>query len=337
VGLRNINNTCYMNTVVQALFLTTSFLQRIFTFELTLKPKASKVDQEDHTFGVKLVALLRKQLALMSLTRQPHVDIQELLDSFPPDYRSGEQQDVTEALNFVLDKLGGHEQSLVNDTFGGSLSEMTQCLVCSSVKRRSESFTDLVLKVPSEQETQWYGAPSAQQLLDRRLEWESMSSEDKVWCDYCNCEQQAGRWSEITKPPAHLCIQLNRFNFDPQKMTFTKEKSPVVVDGPVYIGSCTYDLYMSIIHTGKDASSGHYYAIGSRSEFHMGHDAQWHVLDDSQVKEPDYALLSGTSEKLDDNPYVLFYRCREAPPTGPVHVPQQCADFVRKEDAIAAQ
>ena len=43
VGLQNTNNTCYMNSFMQALFLTDAFVWRIYDFTLKLKAKASKL------------------------------------------------------------------------------------------------------------------------------------------------------------------------------------------------------------------------------------------------------------------------------------------------------
>merc|ERR1719156_309443 len=106
-----------MNTVVQTLFMTNAFVTRLFEFQLGLKQNPSKVDKEDFEFGQRLLSKLRHQLARMMVTEQPHLDIIELLNIFPDDYRNGSQQDVTETVLNVFDKLGGQEQGLVRDVF----------------------------------------------------------------------------------------------------------------------------------------------------------------------------------------------------------------------------
>ena len=61
---------------------------------------------------------------------------------------------------------------------------------------------------------------------------------------------------------AHLCLCLNRFTFNMESFDFTKEKTPVKIDESLWIGGYEYERYHAIIHSGKDASSGHYYAMG---------------------------------------------------------------------------
>jgi len=116
-------------------------------------------------------------------------------------------------------------------------------------------------------------------------------------------------------------------------MNFTKEKTPIQVGGSLQIGPFTYDLYMVIIHTGKDASSGHYYAMGRRSEVTEGSN-EWMTLDDSQIKPADMSILTGqVSDKMkDDNPYVLFYRCQQAPPTPELRIPGFLVEDAGRED-----
>jgi len=275
-----------------------------------------------------------RQMARMSMTKYKHTDIAEILNSFPPEYRSGTQQDVTETIRFVFDKLGGFEQRLIRDVFAGELSEKLQCQVCGTVKSRPETFSDLVLSVPKAEEVMRAGVvPTTQALLDQRLQYELMDVTEPVFCDCCQQKQRAGKWCEIVSPPSHICVCLNRFSFDVQAMDMVKEKTPVRVDGTVQIGPFTYVLYFVIVHTGKDATSGHYYAIGHRSEEGPSQ-GEWMTMDDSQLKPADMSLLSGhVSEKMkDDTPYVLFYRCQQAPPTPMPFVPQQLAESVRRED-----
>jgi ubiquitin carboxyl-terminal hydrolase 35/38 len=105
-----------------------------------------------------------------------------------------------------------------------------------------------------------------------------------------------------------------------QTYDFTKEKTPVKIDEGLWIGGYEYELYNTIIHSGKDAHSGHYYAIGRRSEPTPGGDCGWYTMDDSEIKEPEgpeVSLLTGNppEELVNDNAYVLFLRCKQAPPT----------------------
>ena len=148
VGLQNTNNTCYMNSFMQALFLTDAFVWRIYDFTLKLKAKASKIDEEDFEFGRKVVELLQKQFAKMALTKHQHTDIWDILQAFPGDYRSGEQQDVTETIRFVFDKLGRSDQALLREVFAGQLQEKIQCRECGKIKVREETLQIWCFRCP---------------------------------------------------------------------------------------------------------------------------------------------------------------------------------------------
>ena len=336
VGLQNTNNTCYMNSFMQALFLTDAFVWRIYDFTLKLKAKASKIDEEDFEFGKKVVELLQKQFAKMALTKHQHTDIWDILQAFPSDYRSGEQQDVTESIRFVMNTLGGGDQDLLREVFAGQLQEKIQCRKCGKIKVREETFTDLVLPVPTAEQAKESGiVPTMQKLLEERLKCEEMDDPNNlVTCENCQTKTFAVKWSEITQPPQHLCLCLNRFTYNKQTYDFTKEKTPVKIDEGLWIGGYEYELYNTIIHSGKDAHSGHYYAIGRRSEPTPGGDCAFYTMDDSQIKEADVSLLAGNPPEklLDDNAYVLFLRCKQAPPTPEFRIPLSLVEYVKKQD-----
>ena len=324
---------------MQALFLTDAFVWRIYDFTLKLKAKASKIDEEDFEFGKKVVELLQKQFAKMALTKQKHTDIRDILEAFPSDYRSGEQQDVTESIRFVMNTLGGGDQALLREVFAGQLQEKIQCRKCGKIKVREETFTDLVLPVPTAEQAKESGiVPTMQKLLEERLKCEEMDDPNNlVLCEKCNEKTCSVKWSEITQPPQHFCLCLNRFTFNKQTYDFTKEKTPVKIDEGLWIGGYEYELYNTIIHSGKDAHSGHYYAIGRRSEPTPGGDCGWYTMDDSEIKEPEgpeVSLLTGNppEELVNDNAYVLFLRCKQAPPTGELRIPLSLVEYVKKQD-----
>ena len=336
VGLQNTNNTCYMNSFMQALFLTDAFVWRIYDFTLKLKAKASKIDEEDFEFGKKVVELLQKQFAKVALTKHQHTDIWDILQAFPADYRSGEQQDVTETIRFVFDKLGGSDQALLREVFAGQLQEKIQCRECGKIKVCEETFTDLVLPVPTAEHAKESGiVPTMQKLLEERLKCEEMDDPNNlVTCENCRMKTLAVKWTEITRPPQHVCLCLNRFSYNMQTRDFNKEKTPVKIDEGLWIGIYEYELYLTIIHSGKDASSGHYYAMGRRSEPTVSGDRAFYTMDDSTIKEADVSLLAGNPPKklLDDNAYVLFLRCKQAAPTPEIRIPLSLVEYVEKED-----
>ena len=104
-------------------------------------------------------------------------------------------------------------------------------------------------------------------MVQERLKYEEMDDPNNlVTCENCQKKTFSVKWSEITRPPPHLFLCLNRFTFNKQTYDFTKEKTPVKIDEGLWIGGYEYELYHTIIHSGKDASSGHYYATGRRSE-----------------------------------------------------------------------
>ena len=57
-------------------------------------------------------------------------------------------------------------------------------------------------------------------------------------------------------------------------------------------------------------------------------------MDDSEIKEPEVSLLTGNppEELVNDNAYVVFLRCKQAPPTGELRIPISLAEYVQKQD-----
>lgn len=56
VGMRNSNNTCFINSTLQALFQTDSFLKDLFAFRISEPgPNASVVDREDYAVSLQIL------------------------------------------------------------------------------------------------------------------------------------------------------------------------------------------------------------------------------------------------------------------------------------------
>lgn len=94
VGLNNLGNTCYMNSVLQALFMT-----KLFRNDLLLSNRD----------GVPLLSKLQVLFALLQHSRRASLSPSDILTlARPPGFQPGHQHDSSEFLGYLLDVL--HEQ-----------------------------------------------------------------------------------------------------------------------------------------------------------------------------------------------------------------------------------
>jgi hypothetical protein len=87
-------------------------------------------------------------------------------------------------------------------------------------------------------------------------------------------------------------------------------------------GQVTYQLYGVIMHSGRSAHHGHYYAYARPAHFlpetgeadETAGGEGWYLFNDSLVQRTTYRAFSAISQKFSsDVPYLLFY-VREPPP-----------------------
>lgn len=94
VGLNNLGNTCYMNSVLQALFMT-----KLFRNDLLLSNKDA----------VPLLSKLQVLFALLQYSKRSALSPSDILAlARPPGFQPGQQHDSSEFLGYLLDIL--HEQ-----------------------------------------------------------------------------------------------------------------------------------------------------------------------------------------------------------------------------------
>uniref|UniRef100_A0A672KQI6 Ubiquitin carboxyl-terminal hydrolase n=1 Tax=Sinocyclocheilus grahami TaxID=75366 RepID=A0A672KQI6_SINGR len=142
-GLVNLGNTCYMNSIIQILFMATDFRRHVMSLHLN----------GCNTLMKKLQLLF----AFLAHTQRAAYSPRSFLEvSRPPWFTAGSQQDCSEYLRFLLDRLHEEEKTLsalqvtngrtlVERMFGGRLSTAIRCLQCHSLSEKEEPFTDLSL------------------------------------------------------------------------------------------------------------------------------------------------------------------------------------------------
>lgn len=98
VGLNNLGNTCYMNSVLQALFMTRLFSNNILMNE----------------YKWPLISKLQSLFALLQYSQRVSLSPNEILHfARPPGFQRGHQHDSSEFLCYLLDVLHEQEKSIL--------------------------------------------------------------------------------------------------------------------------------------------------------------------------------------------------------------------------------
>ncbi|XP_068609075.1 ubiquitin carboxyl-terminal hydrolase 21 [Brachionichthys hirsutus] len=332
VGLRNIGNTCFLNSIVQCL----SHTHGLRDYSLCKLYKQEKFSKED----AKLMEAFSQVLSglwdgnegdTVTNPRQLYI----LFKGAVPGFSDYSQQDAQEFLRFLLDKLhteinrrpysrrAGKEPEQINsgfriseegaamwkkhlerddsrivDLFSGQLRSSLHCSLCSHHSNTFDVFCDLSLPIPKRRSA---GEVRLKDCLDLFSQEEKLDKENSPMCERCNRHTECTKQLSIQRFPQVIVIHLNRFTMS----RWSISKSTVYVSfpltnldlgpyGSVNCGPVLYDLYAICNHTGT-VNMGHYTACCLDEN-------GWCLYNDSSVTPVSESQLQTNQA------YVLFYR-----------------------------
>lgn len=187
-------------------------------------------------------------------------------------FRGFAQQDAQEFLRFLLDKLhtelkDSKDQSIVSQTFRGTIRSMVRCHVCNATSAVDEAFYDLCVELPDRQgmtrlaaklgqppdpfsvvdtvshwlSTTWLGGllpdlshcPSVATCLAAFCESEELSGDNMYFCESCNSKREATKTIALNDLPDILCITIKRFKYDTYFPTKLSKHVSFPVDSPL--------------------------------------------------------------------------------------------------------
>ncbi|KAG5063880.1 hypothetical protein JHK85_005063 [Glycine max] len=246
-GLRNLGNTCFLNSVLQCLTYTeplAAYLQSGKHKTSCISRNFRNARQEDaHEYMVNLLECMHKCC---------------LPSGIPSE------------------SPGAYEKSFVHKIFGGRLRSQVKCHQCSYCSNKFDPFLDLSLEI--------FKADSLQKALSNFTAAEWLDGGEKEYhCQRCKQKVRALKQLTIHKAPYVLTIHLKRFHaHDPGQKIKKKIQFGCALDlkpfvSGSYDGDVKYSLYGVLVHAGSSTHSGHYYCYVRTSN------NMWYTLDDNRV------------------------------------------------------
>ncbi|XP_046593787.1 ubiquitin carboxyl-terminal hydrolase Usp2 isoform X5 [Neodiprion lecontei] len=330
-GLRNIGNTCFMNSVIQCLSNTRPLLEYLVNEQYL-------ADINTSTSGMKgaLIKAFSQVIQELWEVGGEHVvnttSLKSQIQRFAPRFMGYSQQDAQEFLRYLLEGLHEdvnrvtvkpqpihtdipehytdsqkaaeswkrylrNEDSTIVDVFVGQLRSSLHCTSCGHVSVTLDPFWDLSLPIPTRS-----GTVKLNQCLEHFTKEEVLDGDEKPTCSKCQMRRKCTKSFSIQKFPKILVIHLKRFS----PMERFRGKLNVLVDFPLTgldlsafsaprVAGCTYNLYGVANHSGT-TYSGHYTAYCKHP-----YSGEWHEYNDSRVSS--IAARSVVSSEG----YVLFY------------------------------
>ncbi|CAK9800857.1 Ubiquitin carboxyl-terminal hydrolase 8 [Anthophora quadrimaculata] len=325
-GLKNLGNSCYMNSIVQCLSNTTHlakyFMDNLYADDLNTSNDNNTQGQVVEEVAQVIKALWRGQYKSIS----PH-DLKIAVGQYKLQFESYEQQDSHEFLTFLLDwmhndlkknckvplemtvaekawdKAMGSQRSIISDLFFGQLRSTITCSFCKQSSTTYEIFNSLTMSLPHSNRCT---------LNDCIIKFVSGQKVVGWKCPKCQTAREATKKFDFVKLAPIIVIHLNRF----AESGGWLEKRNTAVDFPLTdfnlkphlvtdsnsatisnIRNYSYSLYAMSNHYGT-MGGGHYTSFCKNAAQN-----KWYKYDDQTVTEVTISQVRSQNNTA----YLLFY------------------------------
>lgn len=330
-GLNNLGNTCFMNSILQALVHIPQFKEHFLGHKDVCKFRKRRKTAETKGEVSCLACDLDKVFtAIYSGDQNPYSPAEFLYRwwQHSPTLAGYKQQDAHEFFISVLDKIHENEKPykfskaigdclcIAHKVFTGILKSDVTCTKCGFTSSTYDPCIDISLDFEPIIETTT--APTLTRCLDHFTRPEKLGSDQKLYCQNCQLNQED--WTKqmsIQKLPTVLCLHVKRFEhsmiheaskkinqylkfpFTLQLKQYMSSSSSIEPEGGV--SDTEYELFSIVSHIGR-MNSGHYVMyIRLRGEWYLCNDA-WVVKVSEKVVKNSQAYMMYYMQK------VLYYK-----------------------------
>lgn len=206
-GLVNQAMTCYLNSLLQALFMTPEFRNALYKWKFDGNGEAKSIPYQ-----------LQKLFVNLQTSPKSAVETTDLTRSFGWDSAEGWQQhDIQELCRVMFDALeqkfkNTKQADLINRLYEGKMIDYVKCLECNTEKQREDKFLDIPLPVRP------FGSAVAYETIEDALrafvQPEILDGNNQYHCETCDKKCDAHKGLKFTKFPYILTLHLKRFDFD---------------------------------------------------------------------------------------------------------------------------
>lgn len=351
VGLRNLGNTCFMNSVLQSLSNLDEFckiLKTLPSFENNAKkPESKKATTRFTKDGVIMTDELKKVLVALSQGDQKTAISPESLFSViwkvVPRFRGYQQQDAHEFLRYMLDRLHtellsllpgnikdfeisrpthvSKSQSLVTSVFGGTLQSEVTCLNCRTASKKHDPFLDLSIDIPAQftgpvkKNKNGEKPPNCHvhDCLKKFVETEELADSERFFCNTCKSKQPSTKKFWIRRLPNVLCLHIKRFRWS----TYARTKLDNFIDFPLNALDMSDYLLKKLSGTRYANAGSSLYDLAAVIVHHGTGAGSGHYTAFANNKEAWYHFNDTAVRETDfqtvssSKAYILFYIQRE--------------------------
>lgn len=272
-GLYNQGATCYLNSVLQVLFMTPELHDR-------LDPNSWITDQE-------LGEVFKK-------IKVENCGTEEITESLGIT-NVHQQCDAAECLELILHKVSPN----ASEVFQGQLIYMTKCSKGHIINEETNPFWTLPLSLRNTRDATY----NVERGFERTFETKSYSRDNMVYCNECEKKTEATSGCDMDTFPQILVLLLKRFEFDFNTMSDIKSNCSVDVPYTLEKKDKKYSLYGMVNHYGS-LRGGHYTATLLSNE-----DKTWYEFNDEAVNKVSIHLTHPLAWHIFKILQCLFVKC----------------------------